>query len=189
MGIEVRFVDPANPEAFRKATDKHTRAYYAESLPNPKLAMFPIGEVARIGRELGVPLIMDNTACPVICRPFDHGAAIVVYSTTKYIGGHGTAVGGVIVDGGNFDWEKHAARFPMLTQPDPSYHGAVWTEAVKPMGPVAYRQGPRHPAARPRHDHVGLQRLPVHPGPGDAGAAHARTQPQCYGRCPIPVKA
>ena len=138
MGIEVRFVDPADPEAFRKATDKRTRAYYAESLPNPKLAMFPIGEVARIGRELGVPLIMDNTACPIICRPFDHGAAIIVYSTTKYIGGHGTAIGGMIIDGGNFDWEKHATRFPMLNQPDPSYHGAVWTEATKPMGPVAY---------------------------------------------------
>ena len=138
MGIEVRFVDPADPEAFRKATDARTRAFYAESLPNPKLAMFPIAEVARIGRELGVPLIMDNTACPVICRPFDHGAAIIVYSTTKYIGGHGTSIGGVIIDGGNFDWEKHGQRFPMLTQPDPTYHGAVWTEAVKPMGPVAY---------------------------------------------------
>ena len=138
MGIEARFVDPANPETFRKATDARTRAYYAESLPNPKLAMFPIAEVARIGRELGVPLIMDNTACPVICRPLDHGAAIIVYSTTKYIGGHGTSIGGVIIDGGNFDWEEHAARFPMLNQPDRSYHGVVWTEAVKPLGPIAY---------------------------------------------------
>ena len=138
MGIEARFVDPANPEAFRRATDKRTRAYYAESLPNPKLTMFPIAEVARIGRELGVPLIMDNTASPVICRPFDHGAAIIVYSTTKYIGGHGTAIGGMIIDGGNFDWEKHGHRFPMLNQPDPTYHGVVWTEAVKPLGPIAY---------------------------------------------------
>jgi O-acetylhomoserine (thiol)-lyase len=81
---------------------------------------------------------MDNTAAPVICRPFDHGAHIIVYSTTKYIGGHGTSIGGMIVDGGRFDWEKHADRFPMLNQPDPSYHGAVWTEAVKPLGPVAY---------------------------------------------------
>ena len=129
---------PSNPEAFRKATDKRTRAYYAESLPNPKLAMFPIAEVARIGRELGVPLIMDNTASPVICKPFDHGAAIIVHSTTKYVGGHGTAIGGMIIDGGNFDWEKHAGRFPMLNQPDPSYHGVVWTEAVKPLGPIAY---------------------------------------------------
>ena len=138
MGIEVRFVDPADPKAFAKATDDKTRAYYAETLPNPKLKVFPIAEVAEIGRKLGVPLIMDNTACPVLCRPLDHGAAIVVYSTTKYIGGHGTSIGGLVVDGGNFDWEAHSDRFPMLNQPDPSYHGAVWTEAVKPMGPIAY---------------------------------------------------
>src|SRR5262245_11440934 len=126
MGIEVRFVDPADPEAFRRATDEKTRAYYAETLPNPKLTVFPIGEVATIGRELGVPLIMDNTAAPVLCRPFQHGAAIVVHSTTKYIGGHGTSIGGLIVDGGNFDWAWYGKRFPLLTQPDPSYHGAIW---------------------------------------------------------------
>jgi len=138
MGIEVRFVDPVDPDAFRRATDDRTRAYYAETLPNPKLAVFPIAEVAKIGRKLGVPLIMDNTAAPLICRPFQYGAAIVVYSLTKYIGGHGTSIGGVIVDGGNFDWAQHAARFPSLNQPDPSYHGAVWTEASKPLGPIAY---------------------------------------------------
>ncbi len=138
MGIEVRFVDPKDPEAFAKATDDKTRAYYAETLPNPKLRVFPIKEVADIGRKLGVPLIMDNTAAPILCRPFDHGAAIVIYSTTKYIGGHGTSIGGAIVDGGNFDWEANAARFPGLNQPDPSYHGAVWTQAVKPLGPIAY---------------------------------------------------
>lgn len=138
QGIEVRFVDPTDPEAFRRATDERTRAYYAETLPNPKLAVFPIAEVAKIGRELGVPLIMDNTSAPMLCRPLDHGAAIVVYSATKYIGGHGTSIGGVIVDGGNFDWAAHAGRFPTLNEPDPSYHGAIWTEATKPMGPVAY---------------------------------------------------
>jgi len=138
MGVEVRFVDPADPEAFRKASDDKTRAYYAETLPNPKLNVFPIAEVAEIGEDLGIPLIMDNTAAPVLCRPFDHGAHIVVYSTTKYIGGHGTSIGGILVDSGRFDWEKHAKRFPMLNQPDPSYHGAVWTEAVKPLGPIAY---------------------------------------------------
>ena len=138
MGIEVRFVDPEDPEAFARATDDKTRAYYAETLPNPKLKVFPIKEVADIGRKLGVPLIMDNTSCPVLCRPFEHGAAIIVYSTTKYIGGHGTSIGGVLIDGGNFDWEKNAARFPGLNQPDPSYHGAVWTQAVKPLGPIAY---------------------------------------------------
>jgi O-acetylhomoserine (thiol)-lyase len=138
MGITVRFADPADPEAFRRATDDRTRAYYAETLPNPKLTVFPIGEVAAIGRELGVPLIMDNTAAPVICRPLDHGAAIVVHSTTKYVGGHGTSIGGIIVDGGNFDWAAHKKRFPTLNEPDPSYHGAIWTEAVKPLGPIAY---------------------------------------------------
>src|SRR5579863_771783 len=138
QGIEVRFVDPADPKSFERATDAKTRAYYAETLPNPKLTVFPIKEVADIGRQLGVPLIMDNTSAPILCRPFEHGAAVIVYSTTKYIGGHGNSIGGVLVDGGNFDWEKHAKRFPTLNTPDPSYHGAVWTQAVKPLGPIAY---------------------------------------------------
>jgi O-acetylhomoserine (thiol)-lyase len=138
QGIEVRFVDPADPDSFRRATDERTRAYYAETLPNPKLAVFPIAEVAAIGREFGIPLIVDNTATPILCRPLDHGAAIVVYSTTKYIGGHGTSIGGIIVDGGNFDWARFPERQPLLNTPDPSYHGAVWVEAVKPLGPIAY---------------------------------------------------
>jgi len=138
MGIEVRFVDPTDPEAFRKASDDRTRAYYGETLPNPKLEVFPIAEVASIGRDLGIPLIMDNTAAPILCRPFDHGAAVTMYSTTKYLGGHGTSIGGVLIDGGNFDWEAHRERFPLLTRPDPGYHGAVWLEAAKPLGPIAY---------------------------------------------------
>ena len=138
QGIEVRFVDPSDPSNFARATDDRTRAYYAETLPNPKLAVFPISEVADIGRKLGIPLIVDNTAVPLLVRPLDHGAAIVVYSTTKYIGGHGTSIGGIIVDGGNFDWAAFPIRQPALNTPDPSYHGAVWVEAVKPIGPVAY---------------------------------------------------
>ena len=139
MGIEVRFVDPADPQNFANAIDDKTRAFYAETLPNPKLEVFPIKEVADIGRAHGIPLIMDNTAAPILCRPFDHGAAVIVYSATKYIGGHGTSVGGLIVDGGNFDWEGAGIeRQPLLNSPDPSYHGAVWTEAVKPLGPIAY---------------------------------------------------
>ncbi len=134
MGIEARFVDPADPEAFVRATDDKTRAWYAETLPNPKLQVFPIAEVAKLANQVGVPLIVDNTAAPVIAKPLSLGAHIVVYSTTKYIGGHGTS----IVDGGTFDWEKHAKRFPLLNEPDPSYHGAVWTQAVKPLGPIAY---------------------------------------------------
>ena len=89
-------------------------------------------------QPLGIPLIVDNTAAPVICKPFDHGAAISMHSTTKYIGGHGTSIGGIIVDSGNFDWEAHPERQPALNNPDPSYGGAVWTEAVKPLGPIAY---------------------------------------------------
>ncbi len=138
LGIEARFVDPTDPENFARATDDKTRCYYAETLPNPKLEVFPIADVAKIGRKLGVPLIMDNTSVPLICRPLEHGAAIVMYSTTKYLGGHGTSIGGAVVDGGNFDWEANAKRFPLLNQPDPSYHGAVWVDAVKPLGPIAY---------------------------------------------------
>jgi O-acetylhomoserine (thiol)-lyase len=138
QGIEVRFVDPVDPENFRRATDDKTRAYYAETLPNPKLTVFPIAEVAAIGGPLGIPLIVDNTAAPILARPFDHGAAIVVHSTTKYIGGHGTSIGGIIIDGGNFDWAAIPERQPLLNTPDNSYHGAIWTEAVKPLGPIAY---------------------------------------------------
>ena len=138
QGIEVRFVDPEDSEAFQRATDNRTRAYYAETLPNPKLTAFPIAEVAAIGRGLGIPLIVDNTAAPILAKPIAHGAAIVVYSTTKYLGGHGTSIGGLIVDGGNFDWSAHRERQPALNTPDTSYHGAIWAEAAKPLGPIAY---------------------------------------------------
>jgi O-acetylhomoserine (thiol)-lyase len=138
LGVEVRFVDPTDPAAFAQATDQRTRCYYAETLPNPKLQVFPIREVAEIGHGLGVPLIVDNTAAPILCRPIEHGAAIVMYSTTKYIGGHGTSIGGMIVDAGTFDWAAHPQRFPTLNQPDSSYHGAIWTEAAKPLGPIAF---------------------------------------------------
>ena len=130
MGIEVRYADPKDPENFAKVTDKKTRLYYAETLPNPSLRVFPIKEVSDIGRKLGIPLVMDNTACPVICKPLEHGAAIVMHSLTKFIGGHGTTIGGIIVDGGNFDWSVDKERQPNIWQPDASYHGAVWGDAV-----------------------------------------------------------
>ena len=130
MGIEVRYADPKDPESFAKATDKKTRLYYAETLPNPSLRVFPIKEVSDIGRKLGIPLVMDNTACPVICKPIEHGAAIVMHSLTKFIGGHGTTIGGIIVDGGIFDWSVDKERQPNIWQPDASYHGAVWGDAV-----------------------------------------------------------
>ncbi len=138
MGIEVRFVDPKDPNAFAEATDDKTRAYFGETLPNPKLEVFPIKEVSDIGRKFGIPLIVDNTAAPILCKPFEHGAAVIVYSSTKYIGGHGTSIGGLIVDGGNFDWAGAGDRQPALNTPDPSYHGAIFTVAAAPLGPIAY---------------------------------------------------
>ncbi len=130
QGIEVRFADPADPKNFEKLTDEKTRAYYGESLPNPYLRVFPIKEVADIGRKHGIPLIIDNTASPVICKPIEHGAAVVMHSLTKYIGGHGTSIGGIIVDGGNFDWTANPKRQPLFNQEDPSYKGAVWGRDV-----------------------------------------------------------
>ena len=130
QGIDVRFADPSDPENFKKLTDDKTRAYYAETLPNPKLTVFPIEEVANIGRSLGLPLIVDNTAAPLSCRPFDYGAAVIVHSLTKWIGGHGTSVGGAIIDGANFDWTKFPERQPNFNQPDPSYWGWVLGKVV-----------------------------------------------------------
>ena len=130
QGIDVRFADPSDPENFRKLTDDKTRAFYAETLPNPKLTVFPIEEVANIGISLGIPLIVDNTAAPLSCKPFDYGAAVVVHSLTKWIGGHGTSVGGAIIDGANFDWTKFPERQPNFNQPDPSYWGWVLGKVV-----------------------------------------------------------
>lgn len=127
LNIEVRLAD--SPGRFTVLTDSRTRAWYAESLNVPSLRRFPIGEVAARGRALGVPLIVDNTALPLTCRPFDDGAAVVVYSATEFLGGHGTTNGGLIVDGGNFSWDN--GRLPTLSEPNPSYHGTVWTEVVK----------------------------------------------------------
>ncbi len=130
MGIEVRYADPIDPKNFDKLSDTKTKAYYAETLPNPSLRVFPISEVAEIGKNKGIPLIMDNTSCPVICKPIEHGASIVMHSLTKFIGGHGTSIGGIIVDSGKFDWAKDKKRHPNIWEPDPSYHGAVWGDAV-----------------------------------------------------------
>ncbi|MAH88438.1 MAG: O-acetylhomoserine aminocarboxypropyltransferase [Pelagibacterales bacterium] len=138
QGIEVRFVDPNNTDAFESASDNKTRAYFGETLPNPKLNTFPIQEVANIGKKNGIPLILDNTAAPYICKPFKHGASIIIHSTTKYIGGQGSAIGGIIVDGGKFNWHEFKYQQPALNRPDPSYHGVIWTEASKPLGPIAF---------------------------------------------------
>jgi O-acetylhomoserine (thiol)-lyase len=135
IGITVKFVDPSDPENFRAAITDKTKALYAETIGNPKGDVLDIEAVAAIAHEHGIPLIVDNTfPSPYLCRPIEHGADIVVHSATKFIGGHGTSIGGVIVDSGKFDW-KASGKFPGLTEPDPSYHGVVYTDAV---GPLAY---------------------------------------------------
>jgi|AGTN01.1.fsa_nt_gi O-acetylhomoserine sulfhydrylase len=145
LGIGIRLAAPT-AEAFRRATDAGTRAYYAESLAIPSLRRFPIAAVAGAGRAAGVPLLVDNSALPLTCRPFEEGAAVAIYSGAGFLGGHGTTDGGVIVDSGTFPWEEHAERLPSLHQPDPSYHGTVWVQVVKQWGasPFVARTRARH---------------------------------------------
>ena len=136
QGIEVRFADPADPASFAKLIDERTKAVYCESIGNPLGNVTDIGALAEVAHAGGVPLIVDSTVTsPYLCRPFEHGADIVVHSLTKYIGGHGTTIGGAIVDSGKFPWAEHKARFKRLNEPDVSYHGVVYTEA---LGPAAY---------------------------------------------------
>ena len=134
LGITVRFVDSRDPESFRSAINERTKAIYAETVGNPRLDTLDISAVAAIAHENGLPLIVDNTLpTPYLMQPLKHGADIVVHSATKFIGGHGTSIGGVIVDGGKFDWTS--GRFPSFVEPDPSYHGLRYVEA---LGPIAY---------------------------------------------------
>jgi O-acetylhomoserine (thiol)-lyase len=132
LGIDVTLVDPCDPENFRRAIRPNTKILYGETLGNPRIDVFPLEAVAAIAREHRIPLMIDNTfATPYLCRPFEWGANIVVHSTTKFIGGHGTSIGGIIVDGGNFDWAA-SGRFPNFTQPDESYHGLVYAALGAP---------------------------------------------------------
>lgn len=134
LGIEVSFVDVDDPDAFRKALRPNTKLFFGEGLGNPRLNIFPMEEVADIAKEAGVPLVIDNTALsPALNRPLEWGVNIVVHSTTKFIGGHGTSIGGIVVDGGNFDWGSE--KFPGFTEPDPSYHGLVHWDAFKSFEP------------------------------------------------------
>jgi len=135
FGIEVTLVDPGDPAAFERAVRPNTKAVFAETLGNPKLDVLDVEAIAKVAHAAGVPLIVDNTlATPYLLRPIDYGADIVVHSATKFIGGHGTTIGGAIVDSGKFDW-KASGRFSEFVEPDPSYHGVVYTDAV---GPLAY---------------------------------------------------
>ena len=127
LGIEARFIDSSDPDNYASAIDANTRMLYAESIGNPKNNVDDFDAVARIARSHNIPLVVDNTASPLIFNPFDHGADVVVYSLTKFSGGHGTSIGGAIVDSGRFDWSK--GDFPEITEPDPSYHGLVLWDA------------------------------------------------------------
>lgn len=139
FGIEARFFDPTAPESISSIADDRTRAVYIEAIGNPKNDVPDHRRIADAAHAVGVPLIVDNTALtPVLFRPFDHGADIAVYSLTKFLGGHGTHVGGAIVDSGRFDWTAEPERWPEFTAPDPSYHGLVFTEALAPLGNLSY---------------------------------------------------
>ncbi len=136
FGIQVRFADPSDPASFEKLIDGRTRAVFCESIGNPLGNVTDFGALADIAHRHGVPLIVDNTVpTPYLCRPFDFGADIVVHALTKYLGGHGNSIGGIIVDSGKFPWAEHKDRFRQLNEPDVSYHGVVYTEA---LGPAAY---------------------------------------------------
>ncbi len=136
FGIEVRFVDPDKPEDLAKHVDEKTKLVFGETVGNPRINVVDLDAWSEAAHAHGLPFVVDNTApTPLLVKPFEHGADVVVHAATKFIGGHGTSIGGVIVDSGNFDWAAHSDRFPGLTKPDPAYHGAVWTEAA---GPAAY---------------------------------------------------
>ncbi|TRD10051.1 O-acetylhomoserine aminocarboxypropyltransferase [Erythrobacter insulae] len=139
FGWETRFVDADNPENVRAAMDDKTRCVFIESLANPGGVVSDISAIADVAHAGGVPLMVDNTmASPALCRPIEHGADIVVHSTTKFLNGHGNAIGGVLVDSGNFDWKAQGDKYPSLTKPNGSYHGAVLVDALEPVGPIAF---------------------------------------------------
>jgi len=137
LGIETTFVDPSDPENFRKAITDKTKLVFAETIGNPKNDVIDFDAVSAITHEAGVPFIVDNTAAtPYLVKPIEHGADIVIHSLTKFLGGHGTSIGGVIVDAGTFDWSN--GRFPRFIQPDPSYHGLVWRDLPEPLRNLAF---------------------------------------------------
>jgi O-acetylhomoserine (thiol)-lyase len=139
LGIEVRFFDPDHPEEIAKLTDSQTRLVYMESVGNPKNDVPDFKKISEISHRLGLPVVVDNTVLtPALFRPIEHGVDIVVYSTTKFIGGHGVHIGGVVIDSGNFQWAETPGKWPEFTAPDDAYHGVVFTEALKPIGNIAY---------------------------------------------------
>lgn len=135
QGIDVRFAKDDSPAALEALIDDKTSAIYCESIGNPAGNIVDLEGICKMADKHGIPVIVDNTVAPMLIRPIDYGASIVVYSLTKYMGGHGTSLGGLIVDSGKFPWAEHAKRFPMLNNPEPSYHGVVYTDA---LGPAAF---------------------------------------------------
>ncbi len=139
LGIEVRFFDPADPSSINKLVDDKTRLIYMESIGNPKNDVPDFVGISAIAKRHGIPLVVDNTVMtPVLLKPIEHGADIVVYSTTKFIGGHGVHIGGAVVDSGKFKWADNPAKWPEVCAPDPSYHGVILEEALRPIGNISY---------------------------------------------------
>jgi O-acetylhomoserine (thiol)-lyase len=182
MGIEFTFVSPdASVAELHAAFRPNTKAMYGETIANPALTVLDIELFAKVAHAHGVPLIVDNTfATPVNCRPFEWGADIVVHSTSKYMDGHASVIGGAIVDSGNFDWEAYPGKYPGLTEPDESYHGVVLYKAVRRAGRRVYPEGHGTADAGPRFDPLPSQRVPAETGPGIA----ARARP--HGIAPTP---
>jgi len=190
FGIKVKFVKSNDLDALQKAITPKTKAVYAESIGNPKLDVADLEGIARVAHKNGLPFVLDNTVSPYLLRPVDHGVDIVVYSATKFIGGHGTSLGGLIVDSGKFDWTS--GKFPLIAGPDPSYHGIDFVEALKPLGNIAYIIKARvtllrdlGPAVSPFNSFLFLQgletlhlRMPRHSENALAVATHLEKHPK-----------
>ena len=190
LGITVKFVKSNDLDALQKAITLKTKAVYAESIGNPKLDVADLEGISKVAHKNGIPFVLDNTVSPYLLRPFDHGVDIIVYSATKFIGGHGTSLGGLIVDSGKFDWTN--GKFPLIADPDPSYHGINFVEALKPLGNIAYIIKARvtllrdlGPALSPFNSFLFLQgletlhlRLPRHAENALAVARHLQKHPK-----------
>jgi O-acetylhomoserine (thiol)-lyase len=191
LGVTVKFVKSNDLDAIQKAITLKTKAVYAESIGNPKLDVADLEGISKVAHKNGIPFVLDNTVSPYLLRPIDHGVDIAVYSATKFIGGHGTSLGGVIVDGGKFDWAQND-KFPLIAAPDPSYHGINFVEALKPLGNIAYIIKARvtllrdlGPAVSPFNSFLFLQgletlhlRLPRHSENALAVAKHLKKHPR-----------
>jgi O-acetylhomoserine (thiol)-lyase len=186
LGIETTFVDPSDPENFERAMRPNTRAVYGETIGNPLVNVLDIAAVAAVAHAHGVPLVIDNTvASPYLCNPCDWGADIVVHSATKYLGGHGTTMGGVVVEGGKFPWDN--GKFPEMVEPSRAYHGVKFYET---FGDFGYTMKARMEVNRTfRRRAVAHERLATAAGHRNAAPAHARALPQCAQGCPVPAAA